>query len=76
MPGVEHCRLRLEHAWATSLEASVKGSDDKPVPLVLIVVEGGQGTIETVYNALIEKTPVILVKVKIIKKKTIMKKSK
>ena len=59
-------RFGVEILFRTLLEASIKGVDDKPVPMVLIVVEGGPGTIETVNNALIQKTPVILVKVKTI----------
>ena len=53
-------RFGVEIAFRTALETFIQQDS---VPMVLIVVEGGQGSNETVYNALLQKTPVILVKV-------------
>ncbi len=40
--------------------------DSMQIPLVLVVLEGGRGTLETVYSALRFKTPVLLVAVSVL----------
>lgn len=59
--------------FRTQLEQHIRGRDNKVVPKVLIVVEGGAGTIETVKNALFHSTPIILVKVSFKKRFIILK---
>lgn len=56
----------VEISFRNELEQEVRNSEE--IPLVLIVVEGGVGTIETVYLALQKEIPVILIKVNLISK--------
>jgi hypothetical protein len=58
----------VEIGFRTRLENSLKG--EKKVQMVLIVVEGGPGTLDTILLSLESGTPVILVAV-IKKEKTI-----
>ncbi len=53
----------VEIDFRSELESQIKDCEGKTVPMVLFVVEGGAGTIETVKNAFKNKTPIILVQV-------------
>ena len=53
----------VEIDFRSRLEQKIQDKEGKIVPMVLFVVEGGAGTIETVKNALKNETPIILFKV-------------
>lgn len=47
-----------------NLEQSVAGATPTLIPIIMILVEGGPSSIETVYEALDANTPLVVVKVK------------
>lgn len=55
----------VEIPFRTDLEQKLRDGETKIAPMVLIVVEGGAGTIETVRNAFFFSTPIILVLVRL-----------
>jgi hypothetical protein len=54
-------KFGVEIEFRAKLEGALK--DDKNIPMVLIVVGGGLGTLRTVKEALEHKTPIILIAV-------------
>ncbi len=61
---VDNCstdEFTVEINFRTNLENKIKGMFK--IPMVLIVVEGGVGTLNTIKNALTSETPIILVAV-------------
>ena len=51
------------HSRRTNIEKTIEGAAPTLIPIVMIVVEGGRSTVQTLCEALNSNTPVVVVKV-------------